>query len=426
MPKVSFRKEYNKPPIVIFKYDNSKSYYLRFYVDKKYKSNGCEERSLGRHIKTLREAEQKSKEIWREFFKNYTTNDFINEIDFHKDIAKPYLERIKKKYEHDNKPQYYRKTLNRYDRSIKPYFEDIDYRNKDSMNTAIEDLFFDLDNQQLSHATQLKYKDILNQMFKKALNNNDVPFNQIPDFPKLDRNFKTRRESYEPKEQRKIIDRFLELSKQKENPYYDEVADYLEMLRSAGFRPGTELLKVKRSQLKYIPRPSNPKFPILQIRLIEHKKNSRGDLSKVHHQSINDYFTYNIYEPRMKHRYPKSNDFDYVFFPKLKNRQSLYDKIRKDFVRVSRELGLYLLTDTPRPLYTFRHTFINQRERKGVASNVVAIHSNTHEEMIRKYYKSQSEYQIALDHENIFPESKDFIQKLEKQTTKNQNKKSDK
>ena len=46
--------------------------------------------------------------------------------------------------------------------------------------------------------------------------------------------------------------------------------------------------------------------------------------------------------------------------------------------------------------------------------------------MIRKYYKSQSEYQIALDHEKIFPESKDFIQKLEKSTTKNQNKKSDK
>ena len=102
------------------------------------------------------------------------------------------------------------------------------------------------------------------------------------------------------------------------------------------------------------------------------------------------------------------------------------DKIRKDFVRVSRELGLYLLTDTPRPLYTFRHTFINQRERKNVSPNVVSLHSNTDVEMIRKYYKSQSEYQIALDHEKIFPESNDFILKLEKSTTKNQNKKSDK
>ena len=137
MPKVSFKKEYNKPPIVVFKYENSKSYYVRFYVDKKYKSNGCEEQSLGRHIKTLREAEQKAKEIWREFFKNYSTNDFVYDIDFHKDIAKPYLDRLKKNYDADNKPQYFRKTNNRYERVIKPYFESIDYRNKDHMNTAI-------------------------------------------------------------------------------------------------------------------------------------------------------------------------------------------------------------------------------------------------------------------------------------------------
>ena len=39
MPKINFKKEYKKPPIVIFKYDNSKNYYLRFYVDKKYGRN---------------------------------------------------------------------------------------------------------------------------------------------------------------------------------------------------------------------------------------------------------------------------------------------------------------------------------------------------------------------------------------------------
>ena len=426
MPKISFRKEYNKPPIVIFKYDNSKSYYLRFYVDKKYKSNGCEERSLGRHIKTLREAEQKSKEIWREFFKNYSTNDFVYDIDFHKDIAKPYLDRLKKNYDADNKPQYFRKTNNRYERVIKPYFEDIDYRNKDRMNTAIEDLFRDLDNQNLSHATQLKYKDILNQMFKKALNNNDVPLNVIPDFPKLDRSFRTDRDDYEPKEQRKIIDDFYQQAKDTENNYYDEVGDFLEMLRSSGFRPGLELLKVKRSQLKYIPRVNYPKFPILEISLIEHKKNSKGNLQKVHRQTINDYFTYNIYQPKMMKRYPNATEFDYLFFPKLKDRQKLYDKIRKDFVRVSRKLNLYLKTGTPRPLYSFRHSFVTQRDRKNVPTNVVSIHSNTSDEMIRKYYRSKSEYQMSLDHSKVFPESDDFIQKLEKSTTKNPNKKSGK
>ena len=50
------------------------------------------------------------------------------------------------------------------------------------------------------------------------------------------------------------------------------------MLRNSGFRLGLELLKVKRSQLRYIPRPNCPKFPILEISLIEHKKNRKGNL----------------------------------------------------------------------------------------------------------------------------------------------------
>ena len=198
------------------------------------------------------------------------------------------------------------------------------------------------------------------------------------------------------------------------------------MLRSSGFRPGLELLKVKRSQLRYIPRPNYPKFPILEISLIEHKKNSKGNLQKVHRQTINDYFTYNIYQPKIMKRYPNATEFDYLFFPKLKDRQKLYDKIRKDFVRVSRKLNLYLKTGTPRPLYSFRHSFVTQRDRKNVPTNVVSIHSNTSDEMIRKYYRSKSEYQMSLDHSKVFPESNDFIQKLEKSTTKNPNKKSDK
>ena len=53
-------------------------------------------------------------------------------------------------------------------------------------------------------------------------------------------------------------------------------------------------------------------------------------------------------------------------------------------------------------------------------------HSKSNDEMIRKYYRSKSEYQMSLDHSKVFPESDEFIQKLEKLTTKSQNKKSDK
>jgi len=48
------------------------------------------------------------------------------------------------------------------------------------------------------------------------------------------------------------------------------------------------------------------------------------------------------------------------------------------------------------------------------------------DEMIRKYNHLKCEYQMSLDHSKFFIESNDFIQKLEKSTTKNPNKKSDK
>ena len=65
-------------------------------------------------------------------------------------------------------------------------------------------------------------------------------------------------------------------------------------------------------------------------------------------------------------------------------------------------------------LNSFRHSFVTQRDRKNVPTNIVSIHSNTSDEMIRKYYRSKSEYQMSLDHSKVFPESNDFIQKLEK------------
>ena len=46
--------------------------------------------------------------------------------------------------------------------------------------------------------------------------------------------------------------------------------------------------------------------------------------------------------------------------------------------------------------------------------------------MIRKYYHSKNEYQMSLNYSVVFPENNGFIQKLEKSTTKNPNKKSDK
>jgi len=37
----------------------------------------------------------------------------------------------------------------------------------------------------------------------------------------------------------------------------------------------------------------------------------------------------------------KCNPDDYIFMPEEKNRNKLYERVRKNFVRISSELGLY-------------------------------------------------------------------------------------
>ena len=56
---------------------------------------------------------------------------------------------------------------------------------------------------------------------------------------------------------------------------------------------------------------------------------------------IHPVFTFNIY-PKLIKRNPDSTAEDYLFFPKEKNRERLYERIRKNFVRFSRELNLYI------------------------------------------------------------------------------------
>ena len=99
----------------------------------------------------------------------------------------------------------------------------------------------------------------------------------------------------------------------------------------------------------------------------------------------------------------------YLTISLLRRLKKLNEKIRKYIVRISRKLNLYLKTITPRFLYSFRHSFANQRDKNNVPINFVSIHLNKSDEMIRKYYRSKSEYQISLDHFKVFPESSDFI-----------------
>ena len=93
-----------------------------------------------------------------------------------------------------------------------------------------------------------------------------------------------------------------------------------------------------------------------------------------------------------------------MFFPKVKNRQELFDRIRKSFERLSNELGLFVKEGQNRPIYVYRHSFISGRRKRSVDANVVALNSNTGVPMINQHYQDMSDDHLLEIHNKLFPE----------------------
>ena len=113
----------------------------------------------------------------------------------------------------------------------------------------------------------------------------------------------------------------------------------------------------------------------------------------------------------------ESTRFDYKQHFCIFNR--FFERIRKNFVRLSNELGLYELEDgRKRPIYVYRHSFITGRRKKGVDTNVLALHSNNSPQMINQHYSVLSDDHLLEIHNQIFPERRKSTQKLKVITKK--------
>ena len=132
------------------------------------------------------------------------------------------------------------------------------------------------------------------------------------------------------------------------------------------------------------------------MRLLQTKKQE-------HTFTLADWWRDDVY-PRIINRHQNCNELDYLFFPKVENREKLFERIRKNFVRLSDELGLYEIEDgRKRPIYVYRHSFISDRRRKGVDANIVALHSNTSVQMINQHYQDMSDDHLLEIHNKVFP-----------------------
>ncbi len=71
MPKILKQKKLTRVPVTIFKYQNkSKFYYVRFWVCKEYKKNGCHTQSL--KVSEERKAEKEAEKVFKDVFQLHT------------------------------------------------------------------------------------------------------------------------------------------------------------------------------------------------------------------------------------------------------------------------------------------------------------------------------------------------------------------
>ena len=391
----------------IYKKENRNNYYCSFYVGTNIMKSGNKEISL--YTENVKEALKKARNVyvdWQNENKDIVVNS-VKKIDIEKDIALPFFKVRIRKYQMKGKSgtsnQGVREKL-RWSNYILKFFKDLDYQKPELVNDAIENLVNDLREDKKTDNTISKYLNILSLMFKRAHNLGTIKY--IPEMPSLKIVNQTRGSYFN--EELNLINRKLEDEyKRTKDKEYLEIKDYINLIRSAGFRPGIQPLMIKNFQYQFLTDKENPNEPILQFTLFNTKTSPR------HKLTCHPYFTKNIF-PEILKRIENRSSEDYLLFPNEKNRQKIYNRISKVFVRISKELDLYYRNGQSRPLYSIRHTFISNRYNSGTPIEVIAKSSNTSTKMIQKHYLDNEDTMMIEEHKRLYPTKDKSVIKFKK------------
>ena len=391
----------------IYKKENLPNYYCSFYVGSNIMKSGNKEMSL--RTSNVKEALKKAPTIFKDFFDENRDKIISTKSipDIEKDIAISFFKVRIRKYQDKGKigtsNQGVRERL-RWNNYILKFFKDIDYNNPEFVNDAINNLVNDLREDKKTDNTISKYLNILSLMFKRAHNLGTIKY--IPELPSLNIVNQSRTSYFN--EELNLINRQLEREyKKTKDKEYLEIKDYINLIRSAGFRPGIQPLMIKNFQYQFLTDKENPNEPILQFTLFNTKTSPK------HKLTCHPYFTKNIF-PEIQNRIEKRSSEDYLLFPNEKNRQKIYNRISKVFVRISKQLDLYYRNGQSRPLYSIRHTFISNRYNSGTSLELLAKTSNTSEKMLRKHYLDNEETMAIEEHKRMFQTKDKSVIKFKK------------
>ncbi len=393
MPKINNKTifKFERIPVRVFQFDNSKNYFVRYYIGRqKGASGGNKDRTL--KTTNIKIAKAKAKEIYFEYLNNPTPKE--KEISFDIDIAQPFFRYRIRHYKNKNpdSTQGTREKM-RYDNYIKKFFEDVDYRNIEELDDSIEELKENLKQDDKTDNTISKYFNILSLMFRRAVENNVL--SKMPYFPPL-KVVNQVRHSYH-NEELNLINRKLDSEfKRTKEKFYLHMKDYVNLIRSAGFRPGIEPLKVKNFQCQFVLNRKTNQKDILAITLFNTKTKPK------HRLFCHPFFAKNIY-PEILSRNPQPSPEDYLLFPHSdENRRKIYQKISKIFTRISKELNLYYRGGTTRPLYSIRHTFAKNNYVANAPLSVIAKQMNTSEKMLHSAYLDDDDILLSEEYNKMY------------------------
>ena len=389
MPKINQKsiKTYKTyPTLKTFKYVNSEVYHFVMYVGtnlKEINNNKVMSGNFGHSLQTrvIRKAEQKAKDYYKDITSKIDSGELKNskktDFNFDKDIVARYFDYREKDYQvNDRSMSNLRKEKSQYHNYCSEFFTDIDYKDDIVMEIAIMDLVNYL-KQTRKDTTITKYMNIISQVCKfgqrKGL---IIALPNIPTFSRINEEVPP----YFPKDIRAIRNQILEEYKKTEDEFFMVLYDYVGFLSALKInRAGQNSLNVKKFQFNET---KDKEFILPIVKCTLHNTKNKKRIADV----IEPWFV-DQYYPRLM----RCDSDDYIFMSKEKNRSKLYERIRKNFVRISSELGLYMFNGKRRPMYSIRHMNALKLYEDLKDINLVAQALNTSPDIVKSNYLNYSD-----------------------------------
>ena len=272
-----------------------------------------------------------------------------------------------------------KKEINMYKNYIAPIMDNIDVRKTDDLILAIKEVNQSCLDRELKGKTIKKYMNIISLGLGYAQERGLL--NKKPKMPSIDISDSEDRPAFALKEIKEIVERVkLEIDVKEQN-FFLEMADLIDFMRSVPVRPGKEPLRIKYSDTTVMDHIKYKDEKILHIKLKDTKT------AKKHSLTVSPEFYDKVFTKSMKDRNPYPRPDDYLFFPKIENRDKLYERVRKNFRRITDLLNLsFNQLGQLRTLYSIRHTFFEERYKKGASMDSLSVMGNTSNEMLQKHY----------------------------------------